>query len=121
MPPKNVSLGPGSIFIEGCEFKGIIEGCEFKGISDFNADMSAVEEYVKDEVTKVLYSPGTGTLTTTVRLSKILIMRICGMWDWVIENCPNKRVVHLIRYGKDAKVRWKNFQRGMHIIAKELR
>lgn len=112
MPVKNSTIEPGSIFIEGCEFKGI---------SDFEADTTAVKEYVEDSFSKALRSMELGTWTATVVFSRFSILQVCGLWGWVIKNCPNRRVAHLINHGKTSRVRWKNFLRGMRIIAKELK
>ena len=61
------------------------------------------------------------TFECTVKIDRQLIMKILGAWDWVIDNCHDKRIAHLIKYGKNKKIRWKNFKRGIHIIAKELK
>lgn len=36
-----------------------------------------------------------------------------------IEDCPNRRVVHLARYAKKARVRKKNINRALRIMGKE--
>ena len=38
--------------------------------------------------------------------------------NMLIEYCPNKRVKHLIKYGKNINVRRKNIRRALKIIAK---
>lgn len=96
-----------------------IDGCEFKGISDFSVECDKIEEYVKDSV--VASWSDSVTMTATCKINRMAFYKFIGLWDWAIENCPNKRVVHLMRYGKNNKVKMKNFRRSLRIIEKVLR
>lgn len=46
-------------------------------------------------------------------------LKLTGIYDYVLEMCSNKKVVHLAKYAKKDRVRTKNFNRAMKIIAKE--
>lgn len=48
-----------------------------------------------------------------------LWLKLTGIYDYVLEMCSNKKVVHLAKYAKKDRVRTKNFNRAMKIIAKE--
>lgn len=104
---------------EGERITGItIEGCEIKGISDFTADFEAPYEYLKENT--IVKWNDDFTLTATCKFSRTTYYKLLGLWGWVIENCPNKRVVHLMRYGKNDKVKMKNLWHGLRIIEKIL-
>lgn len=47
-----------------------------------------------------------------------LMYEITRAINMLIEYCPNKRVKHLIKYGKNINVRRKNIRRALKIIAK---
>jgi hypothetical protein len=96
-----------------------IDGCEFKGISDFNVSRETINKYVSQNT--VISFNDDFTITATCRISRIKLYKVIGLYDWAIQNCPNKRVVHLMRYGKNARVKMKNFRRSLRIIEKVLR
>lgn len=52
-------------------------------------------------------------------LNWMLFLKLCGAWNVVVEACPNKRVRHLIKYGKNEKIIKKNFHRAIRLIRKE--
>lgn len=95
-----------------------IDGCEYKGISDFSVESDEIEKYVKENT--VLRINDDFTISATIKISRINLFKFIGLWDWAIKNCPNKRVVHLMRYGKNNKVKMKNFRRSLRIIEKVL-
>lgn len=96
-----------------------IEGCEFKGISDFSVeDPDIFNDAVQESVT--IKPRGEFEFTANIKLNKIILWKLLGLWDWALNNCPNKRVVHLMTHGKNHKVRYKNFLRAIRIIGKEL-
>lgn len=95
-----------------------IDGCEFKGISDFSVERDKIEEYVSAN-TMISYIDGL-TAEFTLKFNRITFYKFIGLWDWAVKNCPNRRVVHLMRYGGNDKVRLKNFNRSLRIISKVL-
>ena len=50
-----------------------------------------------------------------VTLSKDAWLAILGVKDAVLDVCPNKRVVHLVKHG-NKKTRKKNFHRAIRIL-----
>lgn len=92
-----------------------IEGRPVYGIAEFTCDMGTV---VKE------YFDANSIITWTTPLSyefyikwnNYLLYKLMGLWNWVADNCPNRRVAHLIKYGKTERVRNKNFKRGLHIL-----
>jgi hypothetical protein len=57
--------------------------------------------------------------TTTCTLSEWAWYKLIGAWDFVISICPNRRVAHLCKYGKNERIKRKNFKRAIRIINKE--
>lgn len=43
---------------------------------------------------------------------------VIEVWDWVLEKCPNRRVKHLMTYGKNERIRRKNFKHAVRLISK---
>ena len=104
---------------EGERITGIeISGCDIKGISDFTADFEVINEYIKENM--VFSWNDCSTMTVTCKINRMALYKFIGLYDWAIENCPNKRVVHLMRYGKNNKVKMKNFRRSLRIVEKVL-
>lgn len=95
-----------------------IDGSEIKGISDFSVEEEKINEYVKQSTVIRFTDPI--TITATCKINRMTFYKFIGLYDWAIENCPNKRVVHLMRYGKNNKVKMKNFRRSLRIIEKVL-
>ena len=103
MPVKKES---GTIFIEGCPIYGI---------ADFTCEMETIaKNYIANSSVITWTSPC--SCEFSVKWNKYLLYKSMGLWDWVADNCPNRRVAHLIEYGKTERVRNKNFKRGLHIL-----
>lgn len=92
-----------------------INGNEVLGISDFEITGDAVEDYVRANI-----GFDTATLTYNCRINRMLLYKFIGFWNWVIDSCPNKRVVHLMKHGKNDRVKYKNFIRAIRILGKIL-
>ena len=50
------------------------------------------------------------------KISKDIVLALLGIRDSVLDLCPNKKVVHLARHGKNKKIRKKNFSRAVRIL-----
>lgn len=61
----------------------------------------------------------TGELNIESHLPIELWLKSLGIYDYVLENCSNKKVVYLAKHAKKEKVRKKNLNRAIKIIAKE--
>lgn len=109
MGEKNIQLGTGTFYINGTEFIGT-------GVADYT-----YEDY-EDETVNYLMSKGSfkidsqGELAGTFKVNRITLWKVMGLWDWVIKSCPNRRVVHLMQFGKTRRVKLKNFNRAIHIL-----
>ena len=92
-----------------------IEGKPLYGIADFTCETETlISDYVKSNTIVTWTTPL--SLEFSVKWNKYLLYKIMGLWNWVADNCPNRRVAHLIKYGKTERVRNKNFRRGLHIL-----
>lgn len=73
----------------------------------------------EDPITTTILDGNNSEINIEVNLPIKLWIRLTGIYDYVLEMCSNKKVVHLAKYAKKDKVRTKNFNRAMKIIAKE--
>lgn len=94
-----------------------IDGIECEGIRDFDATFEPMDEYVQENI-KLLYNGDISTLTLKCRVNPFVMFQLIGLWQWIVDYCPNKRVLHLAQYAKKHKIRTKNLYRAMRIIAK---
>lgn len=93
-----------------------VDGVEIHGIPDLDVNFEPATEYIRENIS--LKQTDSATFTAKCKINKWIIYKLIGVWQWVINNCPNKRVVHLAQYAKRPKIRSKNFNRAIHIIAK---
>ena len=104
----------GILTIEGVE---VSEVCEVKcfGMEEDRAD--SVKDYVKNniQICKNTECQFVGRLV----LKRRTLLKLMGLIDWAYDNCPNKRVRHLIKNGKNERVRYKNYKRACKLIIKE--
>lgn len=60
------------------------------------------------------------TLTINIhRLPKELILHMVGVRQIICEQCPDKRIVHLLLHGKKKRTRIKNLNRAIRFLEKE--
>ena len=98
-----------------------INGNPVKGISDLAVYETNMTEHIKDHITYSLNEDNDClSFTATIKVNKFDLWKLLGIYNWVIDNCHNRRVVHLIKHGKNNKVCKKNFNRALKIIAEEL-
>lgn len=65
------------------------------------------EDYNKDQELVVL-----------TKLDTIAFLKIFGLWDFALKNCPNRRVAYLMQHGKNKRVKYKNFKHACRLISK---
>ena len=106
MPPKSISNH--AIYIEGCEFKGI---------PDFTVADEDIRDFCEQNTAIVLKDC---VLSAILKIDRMLFYKVIGLYNWVINYCPNRKIVHLIRHGKNKRIRNKNFKRALRIIGKEI-
>ena len=73
----------------------------------------------EDPITTTILDGNNAELNIESRLPIKLLLKLTGIYDYVLEMCSNKKVVHLAKYAKKDRVRTKNFNRAIKIIAKE--
>lgn len=56
------------------------------------------------------------SFTAIAKVSKDVMLAITGVYEAVINCCPNKRVVHLALHAKKARTRKKNRNRAFRIL-----
>lgn len=56
------------------------------------------------------------TYEACCKISKDIVLALLGIRDSVLDLCPNKKVVHLARHGRNKKIRNKNFNRAFRIL-----
>lgn len=96
------SINNGEIYLNG-ELLG-------EGVPDFTCDCYDVAyEYIKENITYRLTDPM--EFTCTIHWDRVMFWKLTGLWDYVIKYCPNRRLAHLVKYGKNRRVRVKNFYR----------
>lgn len=93
-----------------------IEGCGDKGIPMFECDVDTI---IKDYI---LYSFNNDGVTATIQpLTKHKLWTLCGLYSWVLQYCPNNRVVHLAKYGRTKRIRNKNLNRAIKILCRYIK
>lgn len=92
-----------------------IDGIDCKGIRDFDSTFEPAEEYVRENMQ---YFCGLDTVTLKCKINRFVIFQLLGLWQWIVDYCPNKRVIHLAQYAKKHRTRSKNLNRAIDIIAK---
>ena len=76
-----------------------------------------VEDWADDVSDFVV--PVTGmeaTYEAWCKISKDFVLALLGIRDSVLDLCPNKKVVHLARHGRNKKICKKNFHRAIRIL-----
>lgn len=56
------------------------------------------------------------TYEACCKIAKDIVLALLGIRDSVLDLCPNKKVVHLARHGRNKKIRKKNFNRAIRIL-----
>lgn len=103
-----LELGSGSLYIlndnetpkKFGEIKNVEVGEWEDDISDFVVPVTGMEV----------------TFEAWCTISKDFVLALLGIRDSVLYLCPNKKVVHLARHGRNKKIRKKNFHRAIRIL-----
>lgn len=105
MGEKNFELGAGTLYFNGMEVD----------VDSGEAEMTFTEE--SDDIpVKPMSMTGELSFTTKCTFNKWTLYKLTGIYKAVINGCPNRRVAHLIKYGKNDRVKHKNFNRAVKII-----
>lgn len=107
MPPKNsYNLDSGTMFFMNDDGKWE----PLCPIKEINIER---ETYADDTVTLPIITNVFGEIVASVSVGKDLCITLG------LIGCPNRRVVHLAKHAKKARVRAKNFKRGVELIFKK--
>lgn len=115
MPPKNsIQLGGGTFYVkkDDGELEPLGEVGEVQEL-----------EFAEDAESSVRIN-GTGEAELCAELfidpaREAVHKLIMNYMEGVLRACPNRRVVHLVKYGKNARIRLKNWRRAQKLAAKE--
>lgn len=105
MPPKNIELGPGKIYIDGCEFASVSD-CTFE-VDDYYMD-KVNRDYIRNNMIW-----DTATMACSIKISRMTILKLTGLWDIALKYCPNRRLTYLMEHGKNTRVKLKNYNRAI--------
>ena len=96
-------------------------GNEHKGIPSFLCSSEDFRKYF-DECTTIkdLVHSKDSSLILKCHFDIHKFIKLIGLWDWVYNNCPNKRVTYFMRCGKNDRIKNKNFKRALEILLKEI-
>lgn len=115
------------------DFNAVLDESEEQGIGYIRSvtgittkqdlDLDKLEWRVRGYIrstTRIVTTMWNGRLAVYIpRISKFNMLKISGALDWLIEHCPNRRVTHLMKHGKNDNVRYKNAKRAAKLIAKK--
>lgn len=107
-----IDLNSGTLYIQKQD--GSYE--HFREVAD--AEVTSSDTYDIPEYIQSINQPEF-TFEFVTKVQKGLWLKLLGVYDSVISTCPNKKVVHLVLYGKNKKIRKKNFHRAIKILEKE--
>lgn len=112
MIPNNVELGPGEIYI--CDSAG--SWSRFGNVSELNCTIEDDDLFEASKKLMMVVSEMEVSLMALARVSRDGMAAILGLTQAVLEQCPNRRVVHLARYAKKHRTRKKNLHRAFRIL-----
>lgn len=87
-------------------------------ISNYTYDDSELRYELKNRA--ITQIEASGSFTCQFKLNRMVWAKLTGLWDWARYNCPDKRVKHLMKYGKNDRIKWKNFKRAIKMIGRIL-
>ena len=98
-----------------------IKGNEHKGIPSFKCLSKDLEKYFDECTTfKDLVNSDDYGLVLKCHFDINKFIKLIGLWNWVYNNCPNKRVTYFMRCGKNDRIKNKNLKRALKILLKEI-
>lgn len=107
MPTKNIECGSGTIIIRGQKFTGAIK--------DFTFDDETADDNIRGYIRKNMR--WSSSCITMVRIDKITLLELIGLWQCMLDNCPNGRVKYLMQHGSK-RTRLKNYKRACKLLGR---
>ena len=102
------NLKMGRLYLDGVVFEGPIK------------DAVITTETYADDVQKAIVWDNTksaGFTTLECKIDRILLLKLMGLWSWVHDSCPDRRVAYLMDHGSK-RVRLKNYKHAIRLIGK---
>lgn len=84
-------------------------------VSDFFYEDSGVYAEIKRQAI-IYHNPESMTVECQIKIDRMVWALLTGLWQWAYENCPNRRIKHLMKHGKNDRVKYKNFRRALREI-----
>lgn len=107
MLTKNFELGSGTIIIGDQKWTG--------SITDFTYDADTAKDHIRDYIRANMV--WNRTLTAIVNIDWITLLKLVGLWQMALDNCPNGRVRYLMQHGS-SRTKLKNYRRACKLIGK---
>lgn len=107
------NLKGGILTIDGIE----MEDCEIKCYGMDEEQEDETKEYVKNNIQ--ICKNAEGQLVGRLKITRMGLLALMGLLDWAYRCCPSKRVRHLLKHGKNERVRYKNYKRAVKLIVKD--
>lgn len=113
MPTKSIEHGPGTLTIDGQTWTG--------PITDFTFEPEKASEAIQQHIMDT-YKLNTALngLAMTCTIARTTMLKLMGIWQWVVDNCPSGRVRHLMLHGSE-RVKSKNFNHAIRLINRSLK
>lgn len=114
MGENSIEFGPGTLYISGPDgsCSKVSEITEMKVY-----DVSLVDEPADPNTYIYKYDNCLeATVEVFAKFREELLLRMMGVFDTIIDCCPNKRVVYLAKYAKKKRTRKKNWHRAIKIL-----
>ena len=102
------NLKIGRLYLDGAVFEGPIK------------DAVITSDSYAEDVQKAIVWDNTksaGVTTLKCKIDKILLLKLMGLWSWVYESCPDRRVACLMEHGSK-RVRLKNYKHAIRLIGR---
>lgn len=94
-----------------------VDGVVISEIPEFKIDESEASAGPEFTDLKITSSDEQSiTFTARPKLTRFQRLKLFGIYNYCLVMCPNKRVVHLMKYGKNERTRYKNTKRAMRIL-----
>ena len=107
-----INLNSGTLYIQKQD--GLYEHFgEVADTENTSSDIYDIPEYVP------FINQPEFTFEFVAKVQKDLWLKLLGVYDTIINLCPNKKVVHLALNGRTHKIRKKNLHRAIKILEKE--
>lgn len=112
---EKIKFGPGTIYIDGVAYDGALVSSSIS-TEEIEED---IRTYVEDQK-PFLSLNDSGELSCTVRINRIQLLKVIGLWELIRRNCPSPRVRHLMEHGSE-RTRYKNYKHACRLVSKMVR